>query len=559
MDGFYKGINESITRNSLKEIDINLYDVCPSISKIVAGNKQGTGFLIKLYKGTQQLLCLMTNEHIIEKEMIDKNEKICFYYDLEKKYSILDLNKDKRFIECNKMLDITIIEILPKDQIKKKYFLIPDLNIEELMNKEIYIPQFPGGKLKYSRGMIKSINNFQITHTASTEFGSSGSPIFLENSTKVIGIHKAGGTQKKENYGILISFLFKYLDNKNLNNISGKVVEKKIDKLIDPNGDIYIGEVLNGLKHGKGKIYNINGSIKYEGDFVNGKREGYGKFIWEDGEYYIGQWMNNLKYGKGIIYYKNGGIKLDCNWVNDMPEGNGKCIWKDGNYYIGQFKNGLRNNKGKIYYKNGNIKYEGDFANGKPEGYGKCIWGNGNYYIGQFKNGLINGSGKIYYKNGNIKYEGDLVDGKPEGYGKYIDENGEYYIGQYKNGLTCGKGILYYKNGNIKYDGEFYNDKREGLGKFIWEDGEYYVGEFKNGLSNGKGKMFYKNGNVKYEGDFVDGKYKGYGKYFCENGDCYIGNFKNGLKDIKGILFNKNGNIKEILSGDNFKRENSCL
>ena len=98
------------------------------------------------------------------------------------------------------------------------------------MNKEIYIPQFPGGKLKYSRGMITNINNFQITHTASTEFGSSGSPIFLENSTKVIGMHKAGGKNKKENYGILIIFLFKFLDNKNLNNISGKVMEKRADK-----------------------------------------------------------------------------------------------------------------------------------------------------------------------------------------------------------------------------------------------------------------------------------------------------------------------------------------
>ena len=98
------------------------------------------------------------------------------------------------------------------------------------MNKEIYIPQFPGGKLKYSRGMIKSINNFQITHIGSIEFGPSGSPIFLENSIKVIGLHKAGDREKKENYGILIIFLFKFLDNKNLNNISEKVMEKKTDK-----------------------------------------------------------------------------------------------------------------------------------------------------------------------------------------------------------------------------------------------------------------------------------------------------------------------------------------
>ena len=87
----------------------------------MAGNKLGTGFFIKLYKGTQYLLSLMSNEHIIKKELIDKNEKI-FLYDLEKKYTIINLNKYERFIECNKMLVFIIIEILTKDKIKKNIF-----------------------------------------------------------------------------------------------------------------------------------------------------------------------------------------------------------------------------------------------------------------------------------------------------------------------------------------------------------------------------------------------------------------------------------------------------
>ena len=64
----------------------------------------------------------MSNEHIIKKELIDKNEKIFLYYDLEKKYTIINLNKYERFIECNKMLVFIIIEILPKDKIKKNIF-----------------------------------------------------------------------------------------------------------------------------------------------------------------------------------------------------------------------------------------------------------------------------------------------------------------------------------------------------------------------------------------------------------------------------------------------------
>ena len=68
---------------------------------------------------------------------------------------------------------------------------------------------------------------------------------------------------------------------------------------------------MNGNKHGKGKIYYKNGDIKYDGDFVNGKYEGNGKYICENGNYYVGQWLNGNKHGKGKVYYKNGDIKYD--------------------------------------------------------------------------------------------------------------------------------------------------------------------------------------------------------------------------------------------------------
>ena len=74
---------------------------------------------------------------------------------------------------------------------------------------------------------------------------------------------------------------------------------------------------MNGNKHGKGKIYYKNGDIKYDGDFVNDKYEGHGKYIYEDGKYYIGQWLNGHKHGKGKVYYKNGDIKYDGDFVND--------------------------------------------------------------------------------------------------------------------------------------------------------------------------------------------------------------------------------------------------
>ena len=73
----------------------------------------------------------------------------------------------------------------------------------------------------------------------------------------------------------------------------------------------------NNLKHGKGTEYYKNGNIKYDGDFVNGKREGNGKYIYESGNYYIGQWKNGLKHGKGTMFNSSGNIVQNGNWNND--------------------------------------------------------------------------------------------------------------------------------------------------------------------------------------------------------------------------------------------------
>ena len=106
-------------------------------------------------------------------------------------------------------------------KLKKKYFLLPDKNyideFDELINKDVVILQYPGGKPGVSSGKIKKIDNYEFTHLACTEVGSSGSPIFLENNTKVIGIHKSGKKEiekdKSENYGDFIGPIFNYFKN----------------------------------------------------------------------------------------------------------------------------------------------------------------------------------------------------------------------------------------------------------------------------------------------------------------------------------------------------------
>ena len=91
--------------------------------------------------------------------------------------------------------------------------------------KNFIIVQFPEGKnLSYSEGKINNINNYEFNYDASTKPGSSGSPILLKNTTKVIGIHKKGNKSNKHNYGTSIYSIIQTLQFQNSNN---KEREKK--------------------------------------------------------------------------------------------------------------------------------------------------------------------------------------------------------------------------------------------------------------------------------------------------------------------------------------------
>ena len=522
-----------IMTSPLTPINNFLYEIYKSICKIIIRGRIASGFLLKLYKRDEPFYCLMTNEHVITPEMIENQEEIEIYYDNQKNRNKIVLNKEERFIRDYMFLNIDaiVIEILNKDDINDYFFLTPNLDyindFDELVNKKISITQFPkGGGLCHSEGEIKSIIQYEFTHLASTKSGSSGSPIFLDGVPFVVGIHKQGKKDGTENYGD------------------------------------FIGPIVDSIK--KDLEYdqkNLENGI-YEGEIVNKKREGYGKYIFNNGNYYIGQFKNGLRNGKGATYYKNNHIMNEGTFVDNLLEGEGKFYDIDGSYYIGQFSQTMKHGKGKDYDKNGNILYEGDFVMNKREGKGKYIYANGDYYIGDFVNNVYHGNGIEYYKNGNIRYEGEFKDNLYDGKGKYICEDGNYYIGRFEKGKQHGKGIEYYKDDTIEYEGDFVNDEREGFGKYVWENGDYYIGQFSKDERNGRGIEYYKNNTIKYEGEFLNNLYEGKGKLIYENGNYYEGEFVGGLRDGHGILYYKDGKIKykgDFVKGKLYKKMNTVI
>ena len=214
--------------------------ICKIGMETLSGDKFGTGFFLKFILNKIVFIVLFLMSNFIQ------NKKIIYIAYDNYKGANIKLDERKRYIKQFKKigLDITIIEIIDEDNIPKNYFLLPEPEVlinNRLINSEIYIPQYIERKeLKNAKGIIKDMFNYEFIHLANTIPGSSGSPIFLQNCSKVFGIHKAGIEDKKENCGD------------------------------------FIYPVINIIKQDIRKKKN-NGMFKD------------GKYIWEDGKYYIGE------------------------------------------------------------------------------------------------------------------------------------------------------------------------------------------------------------------------------------------------------------------------------
>ena len=122
----------------------------------------------------------------------------------------------------------------------------------------------------------------------------------------------------------------------------------KIKEYTDFGQIIFEGEYLNGKKNGKGKEYRNNGKLLFEGEYLNGQRK------------------KGKEYGDEWIRYK---IKYEGEFMNGIPNGKGKEYDAASRLMNeGEFVNGKLNGKRiKYHYSTGKIEYEGEFANGKKK------------------------------------------------------------------------------------------------------------------------------------------------------------------------------------------------
>lgn len=222
-------------------------------------------------------------------------------------------------------------------------------------------------------------------------------------------------------------------------------------------GSVYVGEWIDLCRFGKGKWYGVHGDFKegyWRADVLHYK----GRIIQLNGDVYEGDIVNGKKEGRGRYTCREIKSEYEGEWKADKKDGEGVELFSDnGSQYTGSFVEGVKHGKGVLRWSDGSW-YEGDFHNDLLEGEGHYVWADHREYKGQWKGSQMHGVGSFVWPDGRV-YEGHYERDKKEGFGVYRWEGGKEYEGNWHDGKMHGEGYLLYP-GKPKKKYSFVNGKR---------------------------------------------------------------------------------------------------
>ena len=170
--------------------------------------------------------------------------------------------------------------------------------------------------------------------------------------------------------------------------------------------EIQTGCLAGDCEKGRGTFAYADGS-RYEGQFFEGRPEGWGTFYYVNGETYTGSFREGVPHGRGRLESVNGVVR--------------RGEWRHGEYLV---PNATGRSPGCI---------EGDCENG----YGTYVFKDGSRYTGTFKNFLPHGRGTVRYTNGE-RYEGEMAEATFNGQGTLFMPDGTRVTGRWRQGTYLG-------------------------------------------------------------------------------------------------------------------------
>ncbi|XP_054970937.1 radial spoke head 10 homolog B2 isoform X7 [Pan paniscus] len=113
-------------------------------------------------------------------------------------------------------------------------------------------------------------------------------------------------------------------------------------------GNIYEGQWEDNMRHGEGRMRWLTTNEEYTGRWERGIQNGFGTHTWflkriRSSQYplrneYIGEFVNGYRHGRGKFYYASGAT-YDGEWVSNKKHGMGRLTFKNGRVYEGAFSN----------------------------------------------------------------------------------------------------------------------------------------------------------------------------------------------------------------------------
>ena len=225
------------------------------------------------------------------------------------------------------------------------------------------------------------------------------------------------------------------------------------------NNYIFIGHKFNDKKEGYGLEIYLEINARYFGGFKYGKKNGLCKFSINNKEksyYYFGEVINNRIEGFGYCNNSKNGTKYEGEWKNSLRNGYGIEYYEDGSFYQGQFSNGTKTGIG-LYKWLDRSSYEGEWLNNCLHGYGKYTFSDNSIYIGNWNYNKMDGFGIFSYPS-QKKYLGFFKNNLKDGFGMiFSQENRKAFIGFWNKNRQNGLG-------------QFINNHKCIYG--IWENGK---------------------------------------------------------------------------------------
>lgn len=244
---------------------------------------------------------------------------------------------------------------------------------------------------------------------------------------------------------------------------------------------VYEGTVYDGQPSGRGRL--MSDDFTYHGEFLNGKKSGFGIQTSPIGDKYEGYWQNNIYHGEGRLVKSDASVHEGFFHKGKL---HGDCTIQTANYtYRGTVYFGTYHGKGTLVLE-GEGTYVGSFFYGVRHGHGVFTSTNGDIYNGSWRKGHRSGIG--IHKTEYGTYTGSWSRDKRNGHGRFVSNMTGIYDGSWKRNLRHNQGTQNYCDGTT-YTGGWSNGKKTGFGVQKWPNGDFFKGFWLDDTYNGRGSL----------------------------------------------------------------------